>query len=542
MSIYIKNTKASLLKSALLLLVLAGLSCKKESVIQDDPYKGGKESLGVKFFGDEPDPNAGAPGDEVTFSIRGLAKYEGKFEFLINETKAELVTFSDSTLTVKIPLNASTGGTTLLLEGQSFFGPKFTVQGKVSIDPAFKAINGANGAINDIISTPDGGYLLVGGFTNFESQAPAIPVNHIVAISNDGVFQNTLLSKLGSNGSILSVNQLPSGKYIVAGSFNNYNKRTGMNGITRLNSNGSLDTTIVQVINAVPDRPALGYDTVAAFNGGVVGGLFGGVSKSFVRNNKITLLGRFEYYASYYYPRSTRDFKVTDLTRMAQFVRLKENGEMDSTFNYDPTTKQGYAGSNGPVNDAFMQSDGKIVAVGTFSTFNGIQANNIVRLNDDGSIDQSFAVGTGADGPINSVSYNSVTGRIMLSGNFKVFNGKPYNGVVMLNANGSVDESFKFGQPAGGVPNYAVQLNNGKVIVSGDFSTYNNIVRQGFMILGQDGALAPGYNNTGAFQGRITKMVQTTSALGYPAVLLVGDFSKFDNQKAGGIVRVEIKP
>ncbi len=520
----------------MLLLILVSFSCKKKDVIQEDPYKGGKESLGVKFIGDEPDPNQGAPGDEVTFKVNGLAKYKDKFEFLINETKADVISFSDSTLTVKIPASASTGGTTLLLEGQSFFGPKFTVQGKVSIDAAFKAVNGANSTISDILAIPNG-YLLVGTFTNFESQAPAIPVNRIVSMNNDGSFQS-LLSKDGANASILSINTMSNGKYAITGAFNNFNKRAGMNAVTILNSNGSLDTTIVQVINPNSEHPQLGYDTVAAFNGGVVGS----VTKSFVRDNKITVLGNFQYFARYYYPRSTRDFKVTDLTRMPQIARLKENGEMDSTFNYDVTTKQGYAGTNGPINDAFMQADGKIVAVGTFSTFNGIQSNNIVRLNSDGSLDPTFATGTGADGPITSITYNAVAGRIMLAGNFKNFNGKAYNGIVMLNANGSVDETFKFGLLAGGIPNYAAQLNNGKIIVSGGFNNYNGVIRQGFMILNQDGSLAVGYNNTGAFEGRIAKMVQTTSALGYPAVLLVGDFTKFDNKKVGNIVRVEIKP
>jgi uncharacterized delta-60 repeat protein len=214
---------------------------------------------------------------------------------------------------------------------------------------------------------------------------------------------------------------------------------------------------------------------------------------------------------------------------------------MDSTYNYNPGTRQGYAGGNGDINDAFMQADGKIIAVGAFSSFNGLQANHIVRLNTDGSVDATFASGTGADGPVTSIRYNATTGKMVLAGSFKTYGGKTKSGVVLLNADGSVDDTFQFGELTGGVPNFAAQLNNGKVLISGNFNKYNNIIRQGFMILNADGSLAAGYNNTGAFQGRITKVVETTSALGNPAVILVGDFNKFDNTKVGNIVRVELK-
>lgn len=535
-SINIIHKKLNLVLAVLAILVAVNFSCKK-NVIQEDPYKGGMEALGVKFTGEEADPNSGAPGDEVTFKVKGLAVYKDKFEFYINEVKAEVTNLTDSTLSVKVPENVSTGGTTLLLQGQSFFGPKFTVEGKVSVDASFKAPNGSNGPILDMTTTSSGDYLLVGGFTNFESQAPAIPVNGIALISRDGAFLSSLASKEGANGSIISINKLNSGKYMVSGILSGYGKRKGINSVTRLNANGSLDTMSVDMINTKPEIASLNKDTVAAYNGGV----FGAVRKSFVRDEKTTLIGQFDYYVSYYYPRSTKDFKVPDITNMPQLVRLKQDGTMDSTFNYNPVTKKGYAGSNGFVNDGFMQADGKIVCGGTFSTYNGLTVNNIVRINTDGSVDQTFATGTGADGAISSVTYNAVTGKIMLSGIFNNFNGKPRNGVVMLNANGSVDDSFQFGTISGGFANYAAQLNNGKVIVSGGFDRYNGVVRQGFMILGTNGTLAVGYNNTGAFLGQIFKMVETTSTLGNPAVILIGSFSKFDNKKVGNIVRVEIK-
>ncbi|WP_316819701.1 DUF5008 domain-containing protein [Pedobacter gandavensis] len=536
-SINTLNIRVNLMSLLLLLLVLVQVSCKKKEGFVVDPYGGGKLALGVKFIGDEASPSSGSTGEEVTFKINGLAKYQGKFDFFINETKAEIVTVSDSTVTVKVPENASSGGTTVLLEGQSFFGPKFSVDGKVAVDASFKAVNGTNGPIYDLYKTPSGDYMMVGSFNNFENQAATVPINGIVLISRDGAFQNSLKAGKGSDGSILSINRLNSGKYIVGGFINSYNKRLGMNGITRLNVDGSLDSTRIRVVNVKPDIPGMGFDTVATFNGGV----FGVAYRTFVRDNKITVLGSFTHYVKYFYERSTRDFKVTDITGMNQMVRMTEDGTMDSTFNYNPDTKQGYAGGNGSIYDGFMQADGKIVAIGSFTTFNGVPANHIVRINTDGSVDKTFNTGSGADGPVISITYNAVTGKIMLAGAFKNFNGKPREGVVMLNTNGTVDDLFQFNQLVGGVPNFAHQLNNGKVLVSGGFNSYHGVIRQGFMILGQNGTLAAGYNNTGAFEGQVLKVVETTSALGNPAVILVGAFNKFNNTRVGNIVRVELK-
>ncbi len=534
---HIKGIGLNLVKAVLLLLLIVQVACKKSPVLQEDPYGGGKQPLGIKFTTDEPTPNSGSAGDAVTFKINGLLSHKDKFQFLVNEIEANVTAVTDSTVTVTIPNNASSGGTTVIADGQSFFGPKFTVDGKVSIDATFKAVNGTNGAINDLLQTSDGNYLIVGNFTNFESQAPATPVNYIALISRDGVFQSSLNSGGGAGSGLQTVNRLDNGQYIIGGSLATYNNRKGINGITRLNSDGSLDSTEVEVINLKPQIPSYGLDTVATFNGGV----FGTVVKSFVRDDKITILGNFQNYARYYYFRSTRDFKVADVTKMNQIARLKQDGSMDSTYNFNPATRQGYAGGNGDITDAYMQTDGKIVAVGAFNTFNGIAANRIVRLNTDGSVDQTFAAGTGADGAITSVRYNATTGKIIVAGAFKTFNGKALSGVALLNADGSLVNSFQFGELLGGVANFAAQLNNGKVLVSGNFNKYNSIIRQGFMVLEANGALAAGYNNTGAFQGRITKVLETTSALGNPAVVLVGDFNKFDNTKVGNIVRVELK-
>jgi hypothetical protein len=45
---------------------------------------------------------------------------------------------------------------------------------------------------------------------------------------------------------------------------------------------------------------------------------------------------------------------------------------------------------NGKVYCSLLQPDGKILLGGAFTSFNGVTANRLIRLNNDGSIDASF--------------------------------------------------------------------------------------------------------------------------------------------------------
>lgn len=525
----------------LVLLVLGLYSCKKE-IIGENPYEGGKQPLGIKFGAGVPDPETATPGSEVSVNIRGLKKFENSFKFYVNEVEAAVLSFTDSTAKIKVPDNASSGGMSVISDGQTFFGPLLRIDGKASIDGSFLVPVGSNSTIYDITRLPNANYLLTGAFDNFDNKGSAkLPIGAIAQISSQGAYVSTLNFGKGAIGSINSVNRLTNGKFLISGYFFSFNstrgKRININSIATLNSDGTLDSTIIDVINPTPNDFKKNKDTVPTFNGGVAGA----IRKSFVFNDRIYAVGNFQHYVRAFYERSTYDTKVYDITRVKQLVCMKMDGAMDSTFHYDPVTKQSPAAGNGAITDAIQQADGKLILVGEFSTFNGVPAKHIVRINLDGSVDQSFKAGTGADNNITSITYNATTNKILITGSFTSYDGNARKGVAMLNADGSIDNSFNFGTIASGVATYASQLNNGKVIVSGNFKTYNSVIRQGFMILNADATLATGYNNTGQFTGQIYKVIETTSSLGNPAVILVGSIQRFDNKVFGNILRVELK-
>lgn len=527
----------------MLLLTFITFSCKKINTLGKDPYEGGKPRLAVKFLDVNNENDPGVQGGEYTFRIRGLMAYKDKFEFFLNEQKAEVLNFTDSTIRVKISEFASSGGATVVLEGQTFFGPNLTIEGKVGIDPTFRATIGSDAPIYDMLRLGSSDYMLVGAFTNYENKNSAKPINRITKANLFGEFldlgemEKKSRNNLGSDGALLSINELSGGKFLVTGRFNTYFGLKGINNITRLNSNATLDSTVVELINPDEKNPSKGFDTVATFNGGVDGRIM----NSFVKDEKIVIVGDFKYHLRNYYEGSLKGNLTVDATKMAQILRMNADGSLDLSYNYNPGTKQSNAGGNGNINGAFMQSDGKVVMAGEFTSFNGVTVNRMVRINTDGTLDQSFNSGLGANDAILSLSYNVAKNKIMITGRFTAYNGVTRSGVAMLNADGSLDESFKFGTLAGGFANFATQLSTGKVIVSGGFKTYNEVIRQGFMILNPDGTMPAAYNNTGSFQGQISKVMETTTVSGVPAVILIGSINKFDNQKVGNIVRIEMK-
>ncbi|HLR37560.1 MAG TPA: DUF5008 domain-containing protein [Chitinophagaceae bacterium] len=530
-------------------------SCKDDNMIGDSPYANGPEPL-VHFKDKKPSPAEGDPGTSVTFAVTGL-NTSSDYTFYINQTEAEILSTSDSTVTVKIPEKASSGAASVTLDGQAYYGPVFTVEGKVSIATSFNAFKGANHEISQIIENPAAGYyIIVGSFTDYSGLVAASAssddektyINHIAAISKTCDFrEGSFQAGKGSNGSLNTIaRSTVDGDLFVGGTFGTYNVRSGINNITRLNLDASLDSMTVDLINLDPEQtPNAGTDTVPSFNGGVAGGLFTNVVKLFYDKptDEVYVIGNFTKYINTYYKRSTKDGKIVYQTEMHQIIKLKRDGSLDSSFNYDPAKEKSAEGGNGYILDAVRTADDKMVIVGNFTTFNGKSVNRICRIDDKtGKIDMTFNTGSGADDAIGQISYNETTGKFLLTGAFHNFNGVPANGVVMLNADGSVDTNFKFGETTRGRANFAGQLDNGLILVSGRFLKYNDVVRSGFMILNPDGTLADGYNNTGAFVGQINQIVEEKTTLGKPGVIIVGNFSLFNNREVNNIVKIAMQP
>lgn len=527
-----------------LLVWSAGISCKKTESLVGSPY-GAPVQQPIQFLDAKPSETSGYPGDEVIFKVTGLKKQSG-FQVFFNQILVQPVSYTDSLLTIVIPQNASSGAVSVTLEdGRNFFGPLFTVKGDVSVDPSFSTGSGVHGTVYGFVRT-GANYLIYGSFDNYNNTATATKfVNNVEYINGTGGVQSNNQG-LGASGAVYSA-LLDGSKFIIGGSFSQYANRLNINNITHINSDISLDTTTISVPDFVnPDpinNPLASIDTIPRFNGGFTSVNRGGtpVIKLFKSSDGgVLVVGNFNNYDSIYYPRSTSSLKVQDLTTMVNVAKISTLGSLDLSYNFDAVTHSSGVGANGYINDAIKLDNDHIIMVGSFSSYNGQNVGRIVAIDENGQPDYSFNTGSGADDAIQSITFCSATQKILITGLFTHFNGIACNGLVMLNTDGTLDNTFASKVVTGGVINYAGQLANGKIIISGNFKTYDNLVRQGFVITNPDGTLAAGYNNIGAFSGRIYAIDDLGTLFGINSVMLFGSITVFDSQQVGGIVKISL--
>jgi len=118
-----------------------------------------------------------------------------------------------------------------------------------------------------------------------------------------------------------------------------------------------------------------------------------------------------------------------------------------------------------------VQSDGKVIVAGDFTSIAGTARGRLARLNLDGSLDASFATAAGADGPINALAVQS-DGKIVIGGEFTTFDGIVRNRIARVTTAGILDTTFASASGAGadGTINSVVYQPDGAVLVAGSFT------------------------------------------------------------------------
>ena len=86
---------------------------------------------------------------------------------------------------------------------------------------------------------------------------------------------------------------------------------------------------------------------------------------------------------------------------------MDEYGTLDLEYRRSSVNPEEEAlpGADGEIKDACMTNDESIIIVGDLTAFDGKAINNIVKLDKDGIMDDTFSanVGAGADGEINKI-------------------------------------------------------------------------------------------------------------------------------------------
>ena len=136
----------------------------------------------------------------------------------------------------------------------------------------------------------------------------------------------------------------------------------------------------------------------------------------------------------------------------------------------DPSFNPGKGANPTGVGSILVQRDGKILLGGNFNEYDAVARKSIARANENGSNDSTFFPGTGLDlAP--AVMLEQGNGKIILVGEFESYNGFTRKSLARVNPNGSLDLSYNPGarySPRTRLLSAAL-LPNGKLLVgSGD--------------------------------------------------------------------------
>ena len=603
---YCDNNREQLRKAigilCMIALSLAVASCNadEEDSIKENPYSGGREPLTVKLLSETPDPETAGPGAEVTFKAAGLAKYSHKaenkfdFEFYISDEQCEIAAATDSTLTIIIPENVSSGTTYLVLENQIFYGPYFNVSGSVSVDQGFEFYKTGPSHGSIFACVPWSGntqqtteFYLCGDFEQSKnsSYAGLLMVNNEKGLINFGTANkfalkygiywriyvddgNTISSysaKLSGMDSWKADKESP--KALLYGWFNDYERWSSVTldwfsfrNVLLVNN----DMTVMTEKRKFPDPDGnMKEINIPVFNGGT--DMLNGIIRAFsTTDGKIIAVTNSRWHVHIDYENTTCStdgkaiISAEIYTAIKSVMRMDEYGTLDLGYRRSIVTpEEALPGANGEIKDACMTNDESIIIVGDLTAFDGKTANNIVKLDKNGVVDDVFSanVGAGADGEITKITYTSYTDeegipqeRIVIVGGFTTFNGKSVPGLAVLNVDGTFDMEFELKKMEGGRPNFAKivdltpysDIHKPHLVISGTFNKYAGITRQGFLILDMKGNAIQEFNVPGRFYGELYDAQYSLTSDYANGLLLTGDFTSFDGKRMNNIVMLKV--
>lgn len=348
------------------------------------------------------------------------------------------------------------------------------------------------------ISVLDDGSIIIGGL--FSNYYGGLVNSNLIKLSSSG-YNDPTFNQGGSgfNGEVTSTAIQVDGKIIVGGNFSSYNGN-GVNGIVRLNTNGTLDGTFL------------------TGTGFTVGGNAGGViALALQQDGKIVCVGNMDNYNG---------------TVINKIARLNTDGSLDLTFG------SVFGGPNNLVFSVAIQQDGKILIGGLFNSYDGLGSNGIARLNANGTLDGTFLVGTGLG--LGGFTANGLSiavqpdNKILIAGNFSDYDGTPANHLVRLNTNGNIDATLNTGSGFNSYcPSLALQP-NGKIIVGGFFTSFNGDVVKRIQRINADGSIDFTFNSAIGSEYRIDKSI----VLSNDQIIIGGSFKKYNNYNINYLARL----
>ncbi len=342
-----------------------------------------------------------------------------------------------------------------------------------SLDTAVNFTVRCPASINAIVGLPGGKTFVSGFFTHLRGAAVPIAAARLNA---DGTVDSTFNpGGTGANSNVYAAVAQPDGKVVITGFFTTYNGTTA-NRLARLNIDGSLDTSF----SVGTGLNSSGF-TLALLPGGRI----------FVGGGFTTVAGAAQ-------------------SRVAVFM---PDGSVDAAF-------ASGAGANLTVYSSLLQSDGKIVIGGSFTTYNGATATRLARINPNGTLDATFATNVGANSDVYAIAAQP-DGKFVVGGIFNAYASVARSGLARVTSTGSHDTTFV--PPTLGPVYGLVMQEDARIIARGSFPSAGGVSGTGFLArFMSDGMRDPSFAAAG--------FAQSNSA---PSILVMREQGQLLMQSSG---------
>ena len=374
-----------------------------------------------------------------------------------------------------------------------------------TLDATFSLGTGFNSFVNSLAIQGDGKILVCGEFTSY-NDGSGHDVGYIARLNTDGTLDATFSPGSGLDNGGFSLATQSDGKVLVGGWFTSYNDDSGydVGYIAKLTTEGLFNATF---------SPGTGFNS-------------NGVASMVIHDEKILVGGHFTSY------NDGSDHSVGCI------ARLNIDGTLDATFSPG-------SGFNNTVSGMLVLNDKKILMAGSFTSYNDGSDHSvgyIARLNTNGTFDAEFSPGTGFNNGVYSLAIQS-DGKVLMGGDFSSYNdGSDYSvgGITRLNTDGTLDSTFSPGTGLNNAVHAMAVQGDGKVLIGGSFTSYNDGSDHsvGYIArLNTDGTLDSTFSPGTGFDNSIYSLAIQSDG----KVLMGGYFTSYNDgsdHSVGGIARL----
>ena len=221
---------------------------------------------------------------------------------------------------------------------------------------------------------------------------------------------------------------------------------------------------------------------------------------------------------------------------VSRFAVLNPNGSLDLTW-WNQIKGFNQPGGNGNVNIITLDNQGRVLVGGRFTTFYGRAIKHLVRLNPDGTLDETFNNGSipnfGPNDEVTSI-YVTAADEVLIAGQFTAYNDGTQtltrNQMLRLKPDMSIDTTFDPGKGAettsGSPIGTIVQQPDGKILIGGEFSRFQDTAVGRITRLNNDGSLDPTFNPGG--QGLASGNIREIELLPDGRIVAVGNIGRYN--------------